>query len=77
MNKSKHLDVAFCGYDKARQLVNNPQMVSIDEFDDDCFEVSGILNFVQKTIKIESLSVSNVSKHYNKVCLGNIKEEVN
>jgi len=44
MNKSKHLDVAFCGYDKARQLVNNPQMVSIDEFDDDCFEVSGILN---------------------------------
>ena len=42
MNKAKHLDVDFCDYEKARKLVNNPRLVSVDEFDADCFEVSGV-----------------------------------
>lgn len=39
MNKSKHLSVKFCTHDEASKLINDPRFMSIDEFEDDCFEV--------------------------------------
>ena len=43
MNKAKHYDVGFCDFDAATKLVNDPRFVSIDEFEDDCFEVTVFL----------------------------------
>ena len=40
MNKSKHTDVQFCTLDKAIKLINDPRFVSLEECEDDCFEVS-------------------------------------
>lgn len=39
MNKSKHLDVKFCTHHEASKLLNDPRFMSIDEFEDDYFEV--------------------------------------
>ena len=40
MDKSKFTTVTFCGIDKANKLVNDPFFTSLDEFDDETFEVS-------------------------------------
>ena len=39
MNKKKHTDVEFCTFERATKLVNDPRFVSLEEFEDDCFEV--------------------------------------
>ena len=39
MNKKKHTDVHFCTREKASKLINDPRFVSLDEFNDDCYEV--------------------------------------
>ena len=39
MNKSKHLSVEFCKSDGVSKLVNDPRFMSLDEFEDDCYEV--------------------------------------
>ena len=39
MNKSKHLSVEFCKSDGVSKLINDPHFMSIDEFEDDSFEV--------------------------------------
>lgn len=40
MNKSKHLDVQFCGDDEVQNLVNNPRFMSVEEFDNRSYEVN-------------------------------------
>ena len=40
MNKSKHLDVGFCSEEKTGERVNDPRFMSLEEFDDGCYEVN-------------------------------------
>ena len=39
MNKDKHTSIAFCDKDRACQLVNDPRFMSLEEFQDDTYEV--------------------------------------
>ena len=58
MNKSKHLSVEFCRSDGVSKLVNDPRFLSLDEFEDDCFEVDILL-----LVKLSSVCV------YVRVCV--------
>ena len=39
MDKSKFTNVTFCGIEKASKFVNDPFFQSLDEFNDETFEV--------------------------------------
>ena len=43
MNKEKLTKISFCGVDKAGKMINEPYFHSLDEFDDETFEVSKYL----------------------------------
>ena len=40
MNKSKHLNVEICSEERTGVLVNDPRFMSLEEFDDGCYEVN-------------------------------------
>ena len=49
MNKDKHLSIEFCDEDRACQLVNDPRFMSLEEFEDETYEVQS----KKKTIKYD------------------------
>ena len=48
MDKSKFMNVTFCEFDQASKLVNDPYFHSLDEFENETFEVCVVIVVIFK-----------------------------